>query len=110
LRNVSCRNAAVPHIARESQPPIGFGPGAADPAKPSGGRAPVPTRTERAQAGEETGVIAVGHPALLPDDASTCGYKDPAKTYTVAPRGHSLAAERGGTPQPDHQERHRLLR
>ncbi|GAA2572629.1 MULTISPECIES: hypothetical protein [Streptomyces] len=70
----------------------------------------MPTRTERAQVGEETGVIAVGHPALLPDDASTCGYKDPAKTYTVAPRGHSLAAERGGTPQPDHQERHRLLR
>lgn len=59
LRDVSCGNAAIPHIARESQTPIGRGP-LADPSKPSEGWAPVAPQIERAQVGEQTDVITIG--------------------------------------------------
>ncbi|OEJ37350.1 hypothetical protein AR457_33140 [Streptomyces agglomeratus] len=59
LRDVSCGNAAIPHITRESQTPIGRG-SLADPSKPSGGWAPVAPQIERAQAGEQTDVITIG--------------------------------------------------
>lgn len=60
LSNASCGNAAIPHVASESQTPIGWGPGVDDPAKPADGWAPVPAQTERAKVGEETDVITIG--------------------------------------------------
>ncbi|MEV7778056.1 SGNH/GDSL hydrolase family protein [Kitasatospora sp. NPDC088351] len=60
LRDVSCGNAAIPHLTREPQTPIGRGAGVDDPAEPAGGWPQVPPQIERAGIDDRTDVVTVG--------------------------------------------------